>query len=141
MSRGDTSPARAVSAQLPDEPERIRAFEEQFVRAAAAAGYDQASCFALRLAMEEAIRNAFRHGHRNLPGEPVDVTYEVSPGQVTIRVRDRGPGFDPSDLPDPTAPENLAQPTGRGVMLIRAYMSEVSYNPKGNEVTMRFVKP
>lgn len=141
MSRGDTSPARAVSAQLPDEPDRIRAFEEQFVRAAADAGYEQAACFALRLAMEEAIRNAFRHGHRDLPDEPVEVEYQVTPATVMIRVRDRGPGFDPSDLPDPTAPENLTRPTGRGVMLIRAYMTEVSYNAAGNEVTMRFEKP
>ena len=141
MSRGETPDARAVSAQLQDQPDRIRAFEEQFVRTAAEAGYDQAACFALRLAMEEAVRNAFRHGHRNLPGQPVQVDYDVTPSTVTIRVRDQGPGFNPDALPDPTAPENLTRPTGRGVMLIRAYMTDVSYNEQGNEVTLRYDKP
>lgn len=141
MSRGDTDPARSVSAQLSDVPDEIRDFEDRFVEAADRAGYEQASCFALRLAMEEATRNAFRHGHADLPDEPIDVAYDITPEVVTITVRDHGPGFDPTELPDPTAPENLARPHGRGVMLIRAYMTDVRFNDTGNEVTMTYRKP
>ena len=51
-------------------------------------------------------------------------------------VRDEGPGFDPSHVPDPTAPENLMRATGAGLLLIRAFMDEVSHNAAGNEITM-----
>jgi len=55
---------------------------------------------------------------------------------VTFIVRDEGPGFDPSALPDPTDPENLLKPCGRGVMLIRTFMDQVNFSAKGNEITM-----
>jgi serine/threonine-protein kinase RsbW len=51
-------------------------------------------------------------------------------------VTDEGPGFRLDDVPDPTADENLQRPCGRGLMLIRAYMDEVSFNETGNEITM-----
>ena len=51
-------------------------------------------------------------------------------------IRDEGPGFDPRTLPDPTDPENLLKPSGRGVMLIRTFMDAVAFNETGNEITM-----
>ena len=56
--------------------------------------------------------------------------------EAVFVVRDEGPGFDPNSLPDPTDPENLLKPSGRGIMLIRTFMDAVSFNEKGNEVTM-----
>jgi serine/threonine-protein kinase RsbW len=105
-------------------------------------GYSDASRFALRLAMEEAIVNAFRHGHKNLPPEtPVQFRYSASPKDVMIEIEDKGPGFDPGTVRDPTLEENLELPTGRGLLLIRAYMSSVEYNSKGNRVRMTYSKP
>jgi anti-sigma regulatory factor (Ser/Thr protein kinase) len=66
----------------------------------------------------------------------VYVTSQINESQATIIVRDDGPGFDPRTLPDPTDPENLLKPSGRGVMLIRTFMDAVAFNDKGNEVTM-----
>jgi anti-sigma regulatory factor (Ser/Thr protein kinase) len=66
----------------------------------------------------------------------VHVTARFQPDQATFIVRDEGPGFDPADLPDPTDPENLCKPGGRGVMLMRTFMDEVTFNDKGNEITM-----
>ena len=54
----------------------------------------------------------------------------------TIQIADQGGGFDPGALPDPTSDENLEKPCGRGVMLMRAYMDEIQYNPRGNSVRM-----
>ena len=56
--------------------------------------------------------------------------------QATISIRDEGPGFDPADLPDPTDPENLARASGRGLFLIRTFMDHVTFNERGNEITM-----
>lgn len=105
-------------------------------------GYPQASCFALRLAIEEAMSNAFRHGHRDLdPDADIEIAWDVSPERITIVVEDQGPGFDPSTLPDPTAEENIEKPSGRGLLLIRAYMSSIDFNDAGNRVTMVYLHP
>lgn len=105
-------------------------------------GYPEASRFAVRLAIEEALSNAFRHGHRDLPPEtPASVEFRVGDADLTLTIEDRGPGFRADAVPDPTLDENLELPSGRGLMLIRAYMASVSYNDKGNRVTMTYRKP
>jgi anti-sigma regulatory factor (Ser/Thr protein kinase) len=53
-----------------------------------------------------------------------------------FKIRDEGPGFDPQTLPDPTDPEYLERPSGRGVLLMKSFMDKVTYNDSGNEVTM-----
>ena len=53
-----------------------------------------------------------------------------------ITIRDEGPGFDPSKIPDPTDPAYLDRPCGRGLWLIHAFIDEVHHNATGNEITM-----
>ncbi|MFG0258107.1 MAG: ATP-binding protein [Phycisphaerales bacterium JB043] len=104
-------------------------------------GYSEGVQFALRLVIEEALTNALRHGHRDLPDNtPVRFTWSVDETSIQLDVEDKGPGFNPDDLPDPTLDENLEKPSGRGVMLMRAYMTEVKYNETGNQVTMTYTK-
>ena len=99
-------------------------------------GYSEATVFAVRLAIEEALNNAIRHGNAMDPAKTAELVYEVTDERVDIRIRDEGPGFNYQDVPDPTLDENLDKPTGRGLMLIRAYMDTVEYNEKGNELHM-----
>ena len=66
----------------------------------------------------------------------VTVTSRVTPDQVRYTIADQGPGFDPSVLPDPLDPENLLRTHGRGLMLIRSFMDEVTHNETGNQITM-----
>lgn len=103
--------------------------------------YPEAARFAVRLALEEAVVNAFKHGSRGIENPKVEFGYRVAPNELMIRVKDPGPGFDPRKLPDPTAPENLERPGGRGVMLMRAFMTRVEYNSSGNQITMIYEKP
>lgn len=104
--------------------------------------YPEASRFALRIAYEEAVSNAFRHGHAGLPAQtPVTVSYCVDPETVEITVEDQGPGFDPDAIPDPTLDENIAKPGGRGIMLIRAYMSEAEFDRGGRRLRMVYRRP
>lgn len=99
-------------------------------------GYGEEAVFAIKLSLEEAMTNAVRHGNRNDHSKSIRVRYAVSPRRVLIMVADEGPGFAPEAVPDPTEPEYIERPNGRGIMLIRAYMTSVSYNDRGNEVRM-----
>jgi len=112
---------------------------ERILALAAKHGFDAGSGFAIRLAIEEAITNAFVHGNSTMPHDAtVTVEYRVSDCSVDVAVEDRGPGFNPDRLPDPTREENLSKPSGRGVMLMRAYMTEVVFNDSGNRVRLTY---
>jgi serine/threonine-protein kinase RsbW len=99
-------------------------------------GYGPKDAFAVRLAAEEAVANAFKHGHRQLPGAPVVVRYHVTPEVVLVEIKDKGPGFVPGEVPDPLAAENLERDGGRGLFLMRTYMTWVRHNERGNCVTL-----
>lgn len=121
---------------LPSLLEEIRRAEDAVLGAAAACGYGEHDRFAIQLALEEAISNAIRHGNCCDPCKRVIVEYLVDPDAIRISIEDEGGGFRPDTVPDPTRDENLDKPYGRGVMLMRVYMSEIHYNPSGNRVTM-----
>lgn len=143
MCADEHHPSSRTSATLSlhNEVEAIRAVQDEVVAAAEAMGYGEAARFAVRLALEEAIYNAFRHGHREMPGEPIELSWQVRTERVTITVTDKGAGFDPGLVPDPTADDRLEVASGRGLLLMRAYMSRVEYNDKGNQVTMIYERP
>lgn len=104
-------------------------------------GYDEDSTFAIKLALEEAMTNAVRHGNCGDAKKKVRVRYAVTSERVIICVRDEGCGFCPEEIPDPTEPDRLSLPCGRGIMLIRAYMNEVEYREEGREICMVKVNP
>jgi CheY-like chemotaxis protein len=122
---------------------------------------DESESLRVGVALGEALSNALFHGnleissqlreddfraYRSLVAERmgqspfrerrVHVTAQLSPREVTLIVRDEGQGFDPATLPDPTDPANLERITGRGVLLMRTFMDEVSFNKRGTEVTL-----
>ena len=101
-----------------------------------AAGYPEKDVFAVRLALDEAIVNGIKHGNRGDPGKAVHVRYRIAPESLWVEVEDQGEGFDPKQVPDPLAPENLERCSGRGLFLMRAYMTWVRYNERGNCVTL-----
>ncbi len=90
--------------------------------------------FAIKLALEEALTNAVRHGNCCDPSKKITVRYAVNSEKAVIIVRDEGIGFIPDDVPDPTTPDRLPRPAGRGIMLMRTYMDELSYRDHGREV-------
>ena len=90
----------------------------------------------MKLALEEATINAFRHGTRGDPNKVVRVNYIVTLAEVFIEVEDDGPGFDPSQVPDPLTTECNQRISGRGLFLMRVYMSGVTFNAQGNRVTL-----
>jgi serine/threonine-protein kinase RsbW len=102
----------------------------------AAAGYPEDDVFAVCLGLNEALLNAVLHGNGGDPAKQVRVAYHVGTGQVEVEVEDEGPGFEPANVPDPRTPENLERLGGRGLLLMRAYLTSVRYNPQGNGVIL-----
>ncbi|MDP6891442.1 MAG: ATP-binding protein [Phycisphaerales bacterium] len=111
----------------------------QTQQAIESAGLGGTVAFAVRLAMEEAMVNAIRHGHAGDESLEIKVEVSVDASEISVAVEDMGPGFDPDAVPDPTAEENLTIASGRGLTLMRAFMTEVEVVPPGNRIEMRYV--
>ena len=101
-----------------------------------AAGYNKNATFAIKLALDEALNNAVRHGNSGNPDKQVIVEYSIDDSAVQIVITDEGGGFSPRKVRNPTLDENLDRPHGRGIMLMKAYMTDVRYNKRGNRVTL-----
>lgn len=142
MSHASPQPRFEVSVMLTGDRAQIDQVEQDIMTELEKLAYTKASRFAVKLSIEEAVANAFNHGHKHLPpGVPVRLEYSLSPDQVRVTVEDQGPGFVPADVPDPTVDENIEQPSGRGIMLIRAYMTTVTFSDTGNRIEMIYKKP
>lgn len=119
-------------AQIEQAQNQVMTVVERF-------GYPRAAIFAIRLALHEAVSNSFRHGHAQLPPSvPVQISYRVTPSEVLLTVEDQGPGFEPETVPDPTLEENLERGSGRGLLLIRAYMASAAYSKHGTRLEMKY---
>lgn len=121
---------------IPTDLQAARQVAENILGQAQARGYADDVCFAIRLAIEEALSNAVKHGNRFDPCKKITVKASVGGETMSVCIADEGAGFDPAFVPDPTAEENIEKPSGRGIMLMRAYMDQVSFNDRGNEVRM-----
>ena len=121
---------------IPSDPSEARRIQDKIVEGLQALHYIEKDVFAIKLALEEAVVNAIKHGNQMDRNKKVRIAYRIVPERCDILIADEGRGFDPSDVPDPTAVENLERPCGRGLMLMRHYMSEVSFNQCGNSVCM-----
>lgn len=118
------------------DPQQLRRVESVILPRLEALNYGERAVFGVRLAIEEAVVNAMKHGNHMDKAKKVSITYSVDANECRISVEDEGEGFDPSAVPNPTTDENLELPHGRGLMLIHAYMDEVSHNEKGNCIMM-----
>ena len=98
--------------------------------------WEQIDIVAIQLSMEEALVNAIRHGNRDDESKTIRIAYQADSRTVRIEISDQGDGFDPLQLVDPTRPDRVHLPTGRGVFLMRNYMDSVEFNDVGNRVTM-----
>jgi len=99
-------------------------------------GYSSESIFAIKLTIEEGITNAIKHGNKSDKSKKVTVQFSIDKNEISVSIRDEGPGFDPEGVPDPTTEERLALPSGRGILLMRAYMDEVRQTATGNDLLL-----
>ena len=120
-------------------PSRIEAIAEAAAAAAKIAnrlGLSETVTFGVDMAGREAVTNAVVHGNRQDETKLVEVTFTNLAKSLVITVRDKGRGFDPASVPDPTLSENLLNPSGRGLLFMRTFMDEVEWvtHPEGGTV-------
>lgn len=90
------------------------------------------------VAVTEAVNNAIQHGNKYNPNLKVKISYEVESDTISFVITDQGKGFDYYNLPDPTAPENLEKPTGRGVFLMKHLTDQIIFSHNGSSVELFF---
>jgi serine/threonine-protein kinase RsbW len=121
---------------IPSDPAEARRIQDDIEQALKAHGFADREIFSVKLALEEALVNAIKHGNQMDRSKRVFISYRVSAERFDIHITDEGKGFDPEDVPDPMAVENLERPCGRGLLLMRHYMNEVTFHPPGNRLSM-----
>ena len=125
-----------IDERLPSERGASKRVTDPLLEHLGAHGWPTSDVFSIHLAVEEAIVNAIVHGNKLDPGKTVHVVCHVDAEVMRIQITDEGDGFDPAQVPDCTADDRLEVPSGRGVMLMRNFMSRLEYNPRGNSVLM-----
>lgn len=132
-----SSPAVAVELRMPSLVEQVEAAVEIMVRHCFAG---QSPCsrtsFRLRVALTEALANAILRGNREDPGKRVWVHAVLYPDTIRLGVRDEGAGFDPGEVPEPTAPDAVECECGRGLFIIRHLAEQVEFDDRGNTIWM-----
>ena len=129
-------PQYSTDIEIASDPAEARKLQEEIERQLKDTLFSEKEVFSIKLALEEALINAIKHGNQFDRNKKVRISYSVHRDRFDIFIRDEGAGFDPADVPDPTAFENLERPCGRGLMLMRYYMTEVNFSMGGNSVSM-----
>ncbi len=126
-----------VVLEVPNDVARIEGAVEDLMRCCEPVCSDRKRLlFNFRIGLSEALANAILYGNADDPDKRVRVELRIETEGIRVRVTDHGRGFDPAAVPDPTLPENIAKPVGRGIFLMRALMDEVIFNASGNSVTL-----
>jgi serine/threonine-protein kinase RsbW len=90
------------------------------------------------VALTEAVNNAIYHGNQANATKSIDISFKTTPDCISFIIKDEGPGFGYDNLPDPTNPENIEKPNGRGVFLMRNLADKVSFEDNGSKVILDF---
>jgi serine/threonine-protein kinase RsbW len=122
-----TSEVRTVRLDVASRFDMLEVVQTVLAHFAGLAGFDEDAAHYLSVALRESVANAMKHGNQMDEDRRVHIAFILGPEALGIEVRDEGPGFDPSAVADPLAPENLLKADGRGIFFMRQFMDEVSY--------------
>ena len=139
MAENEAAEARTVDQVLDSTLESVDHAEEAVLREAQQLGFDEDDMHKIGMSVRETMVNAVVHGNRYNARKKVKLTIARTPERLTIVIADEGDGFDMDTLPDPLADENLLRHSGRGLLLIQAFMDEFQIRPReprGTEVKM-----
>ncbi|MEX2264117.1 MAG: ATP-binding protein [Bryobacteraceae bacterium] len=119
--------------------ESVDSAESLVLAIARQAGFQEDALDQIAMAVRECAVNAVVHGNRYSAAKKVRLSASKTQGRITVTISDQGSGFNPDDVPDPLAEENLLRTSGRGIFLVRAFMDEFRVrrlDPEGTEVTL-----
>jgi serine/threonine-protein kinase RsbW len=131
--------ARTVDQLLDSTLDSVDVAEEAVLKEAQEVGFDEDDLHKIGMSVRECMVNAVVHGNRYNARKKVHVMIQRTSDRLAVVIQDEGEGFDMGDLPDPLANENLLRHSGRGLLLIQAFMDEFQIRPlepKGTEVKM-----
>jgi serine/threonine-protein kinase RsbW len=122
-----------VEIKLPSRVESVNTATTAVMDAARRLGFADDALFGIEMAVRESVTNAVLHGNRQDESKPVEVGFRGTDAGAVLTVRDRGEGFDPAGVADPTADENILKTSGRGILFMRTFMDEVTWErtPEG----------
>jgi serine/threonine-protein kinase RsbW len=133
--------AETTELSLPSRIDTVATAAAAVAEFLSRSGISDDTAFGIDMAVREAVTNAVLHGNRQDENKTVDVTLKSSPDAVEISVHDQGPGFNPEEVPDPTAAENILKASGRGIFFMRSFMDEVNWLIRpGGGTTVRMLK-
>ena len=127
---------KVIRVTIPSDFAASREASQRILEEVERQGYAPASVFAIKLAMEECMINAIKHGNKHDCDKRVHIEARISQDRTQISVEDEGPGFDRGCVPDPRCDENLQKCSGRGILLIEAYMNSVKWSNHGRRITI-----
>lgn len=127
-----------ISIQIPSIIENIRMIESFIDNAKERFHLDEDLYGNIMIAVTEAVNNAIKHGNAGNSSKNVFLSLTLNDNLLKFVVKDEGPGFDHNQLPDPTAPENLEKPGGRGIFLMKHLSDEVEFRENGKTVELSF---
>ncbi len=127
-----------ISIQVPSMTENIRMIESFIDNAKEKFHLDDDIYGNIMIAVTEAVNNAIKHGNNNDKSKNVHLSLFLQENTIKFIVKDEGSGFNYEKLPDPTAPENLEKPGGRGIFLMKHLSDEVKFKDSGREVELSF---
>ena len=128
----------SINIQIPSLSENIRMIESFIDNAKERYNLEDDIYGNIMIAVTEAVNNAIRHGNSNDKSKNVSLSLNLEENQIVFFVSDEGNGFDYQYLPDPTAPEYLEKPGGRGIFLMKHLCDEVSFQDEGKVVKLNF---
>jgi serine/threonine-protein kinase RsbW len=138
MEQANLKTGELFTLQLPSEMESLTALENLIEELADKYQISDDTFANMMTCLNEAFMNAIVHGNKLDATKKVIINAEVDSRRIVWTVTDEGPGFDYNALPDPTAPENLENLTGRGVFIVKQLADQCIFNTSGNEVELHF---
>lgn len=129
---------KSIKIEIPSISDNIRIIESFIDNAKERYHLDEDIYGNIMIAVTEAVNNAIKHGNQNNSSKNVSLSLSLNEGLLKFIVEDEGPGFDYHKLPDPTAPENISKPGGRGIFLMKHLSDEVNFKENGKVVELSF---
>ncbi len=131
-------PEKIFEKEIPSDPDLLPVLEEFIIDVAKQSNLDQEKFNSLALSFSEAASNSILHGNKLNKSKKVKITVKVDDFKMIVIIKDEGKGFDLNSVPDPTKPENILKDSGRGIHIMRSFLTDLRYNftPNGTETIL-----
>ena len=129
---------QSINIQIPSLPDNIRIIESFIDNAKEKFHLNDDIYGNIMISVTESVNNAIKHGNQNVKSKSVSISLLLNESQLRFLIKDEGLGFDFHNLPDPTAPENIEKPGGRGIFLMKHLADEVIFTKNGSTVELIF---